>query len=147
MFALIDRRASKIVAVGKEKSEFKDKRGFIVKAEHLADELDRDILVEVYEKETGEEAPKRSDRMASALQDIIARRAQKRGRGRPELAAATVSGRGRLPEAPVAKARAIFDRTKDQPRAAVIRACVEAGVNYHTARTQYQRWHVANVAK
>lgn len=41
---------------------------------------------------------------------------------------------------PVAQVWAIADQMKNATRRVVVTACIAAGINEHTARTQYQRW-------
>jgi len=49
-------------------------------------------------------------------------------------------------ESPVLKVLTIADDMKGAQRKDVIAACVNAGVNIHTAKTQYQRWKEAQKA-
>jgi hypothetical protein len=43
-------------------------------------------------------------------------------------------------DSPVAKVWEIAGRMPDAPRKDVIAACVAKGINFHAARTPYQRW-------
>jgi len=43
-------------------------------------------------------------------------------------------------EGPIAKVLQICEEMKGQPRKDVIAACLDKGINPHTASTQYQKW-------
>jgi hypothetical protein len=47
---------------------------------------------------------------------------------------------------PVAKVWEIATKMRNAPRKDVLAACEKAGINHHTARTQYQHWRHRNDA-
>jgi hypothetical protein len=57
-----------------------------------------------------------------------------------------VTVRASRADGPVAKSRAIFDANPTARRKDVLALCVTAGINPHTAWTQYRKWRKARAA-
>lgn len=143
MFVMFDRRAKKVIAKAEKRAELpKEAKGLVVDTDHL-ERLEPNQMLALYHEFGGGDLlpPWAVAQVKAALE-----------------AAKTNGNRGRMPhtrrkarpaniaqvEGAVATVRAIAERMKGKPRKDIIAACVEAGVNENTAKTQYQRWFKAN---
>lgn len=140
-YAVIDRRTWKVVAKAPRRNLLpKLLKGMVVNTNHL-DRLSEEDITELYQHIARHQGV--PPWVLEAVKEAIEKANGRRGKS-PSQPGTDPTPAGDTSEGAVAKVRRIADAMRGSSRGEVIAACVEAGVNVHTARTQYQRWHAEN---
>lgn len=151
MFVVIDRRTMKVAAKAPKRAELpKDVKGMVVDTEHLERVPADEMLALYHEFGHGEVLPpwavaKVKEALEAANGKLTAKLAKPESEGAkpPHTGRKSSSPTTSQGEGAVATVRRIASKMKGKTRKDVIAACVAAGVNENTAKTQYQRWFKA----
>src|SRR5574337_1137292 len=129
MYVVIDRRNWKVVAKAPLKRDLpKHLKGLVVATNHL-ERLPEEDIIGLYQHVAKHEGtpPWVIDQVRAAIE---------KGKAK---ATAIATSRAEV-EGPVAVVRRIAGEMQGASRKDIIAACVAAGINANTAKTQYQRW-------
>lgn len=142
-YAVIDRRTWKVVAKAPRRNQLpKPYKGLVVNTDHLERLSEQDITALYQHVAKQEGVP---PWVIDAVKEAIEKANGRRGKS-PSQQGTDTTPSDDTDEGPVAKVRRIAQAMAGASRSDIIAACVEAGVNVHTARTQYQRWHATHKA-
>lgn len=129
MYAIIDRRNWKVVAKSPVKRDLpKHLKGLVVDTNHL-ERLPERELTALYQHMTKQDGV--PPWVFDKVRDVI----EKANGKKTATTQHPTEGEG-----PVAVVRRIAEQMQGATRKDVIAACIAAGINENTAKTQYQRW-------